>query len=168
MSFEKPITIAKAISEIRSNDFVLPAIQREFVWDAEQIERLFDSLMRGYPIGSFLFWEVEPQNLGEFQFYRFMDSYHERDHQHNEPINLAGNAQSVIAILDGQQRLTALNIGLRGWYAEKLPYYRWDSDHAFPERRLCLNLMGPPDDDVEMAYGFKMLRMDTRSTCFRD
>lgn len=161
MSFEKPTTIAKAISQIRSNDFVLPAIQREFVWDAEQIERLFDSLMRGYPIGSFLFWEVEPQNLGEFQFYRFMDFYHERDHQHNEPINLAGNHQSVTAILDGQQRLTALNIGLRGWYAEKLPYYRWDSDHAFPERCLCLNLMAPPDDDVEMAYGFKMLRTDT-------
>jgi uncharacterized protein with ParB-like and HNH nuclease domain len=68
VSFEKPITIAKAVSEIRTNGFVLPAIQREFVWDAEQIERLFDSLMRGYPIGSFLFWEVEPQNLGEFQF----------------------------------------------------------------------------------------------------
>jgi len=46
MSFEKPITIAKAISEIRSNSFVLPAIQREFVWGAEQIERLFDSLIQ--------------------------------------------------------------------------------------------------------------------------
>jgi hypothetical protein len=89
-----------------------------------------------------------------------MDSYHERDHRRNEPINLAGNHQSVTAILDGQQRLTALNIGLRGWYAEKLPYYRWNNDDAFPKRRLCLNLMGPPDDDVEMAYGFRMLRTD--------
>jgi hypothetical protein len=161
MSFEKPITIAKAVREIQGNNFVLPAIQREFVWNATQIERLFDSLMRGYPIGSFLFWEVEPANLGEFQFYRFMDSYHERDHKHNEPINLAGNHRSVTAVLDGQQRLTALNIGLRGWYAEKLPYYRWDSDNAFPKRRLCVNLMGPPDEDVEMAYGFKMVRSDT-------
>lgn len=160
MSFEKPITIVKAIQEIQSSRFVLPAIQREFVWDADQIERLFDSLMRGYPIGSFLFWEVKPQNLEEFQFYRFMDYYHERDHQHNQPINLAGNNQSVTAVLDGQQRLTALNIALRGWYAEKLPYYRWDSDHAFPKRRLCLNLAGPPEDDMEMAYDFSLVRTD--------
>lgn len=160
MSFEKPLTIEKVIQEIQSSRFVLPAIQREFVWDAGQIERLFDSLMRGYPIGSFLFWEVKPQNLGEFQFYRFMDYYHERDHQHNQPINLAGNHQSVTAVLDGQQRLTALNIALRGWYAEKLPYYRWDSDHAFPKRRLCLNLAGPPEDNMEMAYDFSLVRTD--------
>ena len=40
MGFEKPITIAKAIKEIQDNNYVLPAIQREFVWDAEQIEKL--------------------------------------------------------------------------------------------------------------------------------
>ena len=83
MAFEKPITIQKAIQEIQSNKFVLPAIQREFVWDTEQIENLFDSLMKGYPIGSFLFWEVQPDRIGDFQFYRFMDRYHERDITHN-------------------------------------------------------------------------------------
>jgi len=161
MGFEAPMTVHRAISEIEKSGFVLPAIQRQFVWEAEQIEGLFDSLMRGYPIGSFLFWKVAPQNLGEFQFYRFMDRFHERDYKRNEPINLAGSHQSRIAVLDGQQRLTALNIGLRGWYATRLPYYRWDNDRGFPERRLHLNLLGPPEDDVEMAFGFKMLRMDT-------
>lgn len=158
MGFEKPITIGKVIEGIRSSDYVLPAIQREFVWDAEQIEKLFDSLLRGYPIGSFLFWEVEPEHLGEFQFYRFMDNYHQRDLKRNLPINLKGRPTSVIAVLDGQQRLTALNIGLRGWYAEKLRHYRWDSDHAFPKRRLYLNLLGPTEDDMEFKYEFKMLR----------
>lgn len=158
MGFEKPTTIAKVIEGIQSNDYVLPAIQREFVWDAEQIEKLFDSLLRGYPIGSFLFWEVNPDNLGEFQFYRFMDYYHQRDHKHNQPINLRGRPTSITAVLDGQQRLTALNIGLRGWYAEKLPHYRWDSDHAFPQRRLHLNLLGPAEDDMEFKYEFRMLR----------
>src|SRR5688572_27516035 len=105
MSFQTPITISKAIEAIQSNQYVLPAIQREFVWSSEQIERLFDSLMRGYPISSFLFWQVTPENLTNFQFYRFMDRYHERDHKHNEPIDLVGN-QSVTAVLDGQQRLT--------------------------------------------------------------
>ena len=73
MSFQTPITIAKAIENIQSNHYVLPAIQREFVWSDEQIERLFDSLMRGYPIGSFLFWKIKPEKLTDFQFYRFMD-----------------------------------------------------------------------------------------------
>jgi len=99
------------------------AIRREFVWSVEQIEKLFDSLMRGYPIGSFLFWQIDPQSLDDFRFYRFMDRYHQRDHRHNEPIDLVGK-HSVTAVLDGQQRLTALNIGLKGWYAYKLPWFR--------------------------------------------
>jgi hypothetical protein len=158
MSFKTPITIAEVVRGIQSIDYVLPAIQREFVWDAEQIEKLFDSLLRGYPIGSFLFWEVNPQNLEEFQFYRFMDNYHQRDQKHNQPINLAGRPTGVIAVLDGQQRLTALNIGLKGWYAEKLPYYRWDADRAFPKRRLYLNLLEPLEADVEFKYEFELLR----------
>jgi hypothetical protein len=163
VSFKTPITIAKAINEISSSNYVLPAIQREFVWRARQIEKLFDSLLQDYPIGAFLFWEVKPEHLGEFQFYRFMDAYHERDKRHNDPVNLAGKQTDTIAVLDGQQRLTALNIGLRGTYAYKLPYYRWNSDHAFPKRRLYLNLMEPADD-IELAYQFRMLReRDLRS-----
>ena len=49
------------IDNIHNNRYLLPAIQREFVWRPHQIERLFDSLMRGYPIGSFLFWRVDPE-----------------------------------------------------------------------------------------------------------
>lgn len=156
MGFETPITIEKVIQGIQENKYVLPAIQREFVWDTEQIEKLFDSLMRGYPIGSFLFWKIEPDHLKDFQFYRFMDRFHERDYRHNEPIELVGG-NSVTAVLDGQQRLTALNIGLKGWYANKMPYYRWNSDYAFPEKRLYLNLLNPPDENGN-AYEFKMLQ----------
>lgn len=156
MGFETPITIEKVIQGIQQNKYVLPAIQREFVWDGEQIEKIFDSLMRGYPIGSFLFWKIEPDHLGDFQFYRFMDCFHERDQRHNQPIDLVGDS-SITAVLDGQQRLTALNIGLKGWYANKLPYYRWNNDYAFPKRYLYLNLLNPPEDNGN-AYDFKMLQ----------
>jgi hypothetical protein len=156
MGFETPITIEKVIQGIQTNKFILPAIQREFVWNGDQIEKLFDSLMRGYPIGSFLFWKIEPENINDFQFYRFMDYYHERDHRHNEPIDLIGG-HNVTAVLDGQQRLTALSIGLRGWYANKLPYYRWNSDNAFPPKRLYLNLLKPPADNGD-GFDFKMLQ----------
>jgi hypothetical protein len=156
MAFEKPITILKAIQEIQSNKFVLPAIQREFVWDTEQIENLFDSLMKGYPIGSFLFWEVQPDRIGDFQFYRFMDRYHERDYTHNEPITPPGDRE-VIAVLDGQQRLTALNIGIAGWYAFKLPRYWWNNNRGFPKRELYINLL-EPTDVPQNGYEFKFLR----------
>jgi uncharacterized protein with ParB-like and HNH nuclease domain len=53
-------TIASALSRIQQTNYVLPAIQREFVWKPEQIERLFDSLMQGYPFGTFLFWKIDP------------------------------------------------------------------------------------------------------------
>ena len=47
-------------------------------------------------------------------------------------------------MLDGQQRLTAFNIGLRGSMAIKLPYKWWNSSDAFPKRVLALDLLAPP------------------------
>lgn len=78
MSFQTPITLRKVLDRIASHEYVLPAIQREFVWRADQIARLFDSLMRGYPIGSFLFWEVRRENTRQFKFYDFVRNYHAR------------------------------------------------------------------------------------------
>ena len=43
--YEDPITIAEAIGNIDSRQYLLPGIQRHFVWDTERIERLFDSIM---------------------------------------------------------------------------------------------------------------------------
>jgi len=83
MSFEAPITIRQAVDRIHRKEYVLPSIQREFVWKPEQIIGLFDSLMRGFPIGSFLFWKVEPEHRSEYQFYNFLQHYHERDLRHN-------------------------------------------------------------------------------------
>ena len=109
MAFVEPITIKDAIDNIHRKNYLLPAIQREFVWSVDQIETLFDSLMRDYPISSFLFWEVERKNVDKYQFYEFVREYHERDSYHNPKANLSGES-GIIAILDGQQRLTSLYI----------------------------------------------------------
>ena len=101
------------LDQILRHDLVLPAIQREFVWQPEQICRLFDSLMQGYPFGTFLFWRVEAENSESFKFFDFVLDYHQRDNPHCPPLPTFVN-QRVTAVLDGQQRLTALNIGLRG------------------------------------------------------
>ncbi len=154
MAFIEPITIELAIENIHKRKYLLPAIQREFVWKPEQIEMLFDSLMRDYPISSFLFWEVEKESVNKFQFYEFIRNYHEKKNRHNPKANLNGENE-IIAILDGQQRLTSLYIGLKGTYSYKLPRKRWETDSAFPERFLCLNLTEKaPEEGNEYIFKF--------------
>lgn len=155
MAFVEPITIKEAIDSVHKKVYLLPAIQREFVWGTDQIERLFDSLMRDYPISSFLFWEVEKENIKNFQFYEFIREYHERDNTHNPKADISGE-NGITAILDGQQRLTSLYIGLKGTYSYKLPRKRWDNDTAFPKRKLCLNLLSR-SEDADFVYDFKFL-----------
>ncbi|MEV6055239.1 DUF262 domain-containing protein [Streptomyces sp. NPDC052107] len=136
---------------------MLPAIQREFVWSRDKITRLFDSLMRGYPIGSFLMWHVHEGNAGRFAFYDFMRDYHERDNAHCAPTGPLGN-RAITAILDGQQRLTALNIGLCGSFTAKLPRLWANNPLAYPKKVLYLNLLHRGhDDDLGVEYDFRFL-----------
>eukprot|EP01035_Chromulina_nebulosa_P050300 gene50300-68375_t len=67
-------TVASTIDKINRSYF-LPAIQRPFVWNAEQVLSLFDSLMKGYPISSFLFWDVAPENKPNWQIYKFAENF---------------------------------------------------------------------------------------------
>ena len=153
MAYETPLTIANVIEDISRNRYILPSIQREYVWDTTQIETLFDSLMRGYPIGAFLFWEISKEKIGEYDFYEFLKNYHEKNATHNPKANL-GASDGAIAVLDGQQRLTSLYIGLKGTYAYKLKYHAKNDVKAYPVRKLYLNLLGSPKDGDNM-YDFK-------------
>ena len=159
MAFQTPITIKEALQAIESNEYVLPAIQREFEWGADQIERLFDSLMRGYPIGAFLFWRVDAANVSEYNFYDFVLDYHQKDRRHNARLAEPLHGRDLVAILDGQQRLTALNIGLRGSHATKLPRLWWTNPDAFPKRRLYLNVLAEEKENEDgLKYEFRFLR----------
>ena len=155
MVYQTPITINEAIKKIDSNQYVLPNIQREFEWSTSQIEMLFDSLMRDYPIGTFLFWSVSGENLQKFKFYKFIRNFHEKTGAHNAKLQIHTD-QEKIAVLDGQQRLTSLYLALKGSLARKAPYYRWDSPYAFPEKELYLNLIAESDDS-DIMYDFKFL-----------
>jgi hypothetical protein len=156
MSFQAPITIRKALENIENKRYFMPAIQREFVWETAQIEQLFDSILRGYPIGSLLFWLVSPQNSKEYEFYEFIRDYHELKHSHNQKAEFI-DQREVTAILDGQQRLTALNVGLRGSYASKVKWKRALNPDAYPTRYLYLDLLKPREDDENDTYAFSFL-----------
>ena len=153
-------TIKETLDSIASRGYVLPAIQREFVWRPEQVCNLFDSLMQGYPFGEFMFWRVEAQNAGQYRWYDFVREYHQRDNPHCPELGPIHD-KPLTAVLDGQQRLTAFNIGLRGSMAKKLPYRWWNSSDAFPKRVLALDLLAPPDPDEEGSrYTFEFVNED--------
>ena len=112
--------------------------------------------MQGYPFGTFLFWRIAPEKRQEYQFYDFVRDYHERDNYHCVLLKSLPE-RDLVAVLDGQQRMTALNIGLRGSYAWKLPGKWWSSNDAFPIRHLYLDLLGEPDVETGSEYRFEFL-----------
>lgn len=146
MSFQSPRSIEEMLTAIHKREYLMPAIQREFVWGADQITKLVDSLMRGYPVGSFLLWDVKPETAQSYTFYEFLTNYHERDNPYAGKATVPSGSGTT-AVLDGQQRLTSLNIALYGSFAEKKKYAWWNSADAFPVKRLYLNLVDEPDDE---------------------
>ena len=161
MSFQTPITIKEAVENIENNKFLLPAIQREFVWSHAKIEWLFDSIMRNYPISSFLFWQVEGETKKGYRFYKFINEYREGYKTHNEEISTDG-INDFQAVLDGQQRLTSIYIGLKGSYGYKTYRRKWeDTEHSIPTRHLYLNISNELKDEEDgRIYEFKFLKKD--------
>ena len=157
MSQFKSISIRCALQMIQDYDLVLPAFQREYVWKTEQVERLFDSLMKGYPINSMLFWKVGRTIKGNYRFYKMLDKYIERRQTHNDLFDTSLK-ESFCAIIDGQQRLTSLNLGLRGSYAYRRKRSWVAIDSNYPTRHLYLNLTTRlTEDDSGMTYDFEFM-----------
>lgn len=154
------MSIAAALRQIQEHKLILPSIQREYVWKPSQVVRVFDSVMRGYPVGSFLSWKVLPDTISKFKFYGFMKDYSAFDNRHNPVVDIPAD-RDVVAVLDGQQRLTSLNLGLRGTYAYK-NHGGWSNKAwSYPERRLHLNVVGEaPENELGLKYHFQFLTKD--------
>ena len=140
-------TIKDLISERVGRNTFLPAIQREYVWNPSQVEKLFDSIMCGYPISSFLFWKIREEKKKDWTSYEFIRDF-DQENPHNKEANLDGVNQDIYLVLDGQQRITSINIALRGTY--RFFYRKWRTT------RLYLNLLWDKGDDnpEEMTYQF--------------
>ena len=148
-------SIAEVLRGLNGHKIVLPALQRKYVWETEQIESLFDSLMQGYPIGTFLFWNIDRNSIeGDYTFYDFIKNYDKRRIK-NEKATIYND--KVIAVLDGQQRLTSLYLSLYGSYTEKLPG-KWHSNaDAWEEKFLYINLISIDTEFEDYKYEFKFL-----------
>jgi len=115
----------------------LPNIQRPFVWREDQIERLFDSILREYPIGTLLVWKTK----SKIRRRKFIDNY-KLDIKLTD-FYVPEDEKQKMLVLDGQQRLQSLFIGLLG---------------SYDKRELCLNVLSgdlvAPED---IRYKFKFL-----------
>lgn len=103
--------LVRSLNDREANGgFWLPNIQRPFVWKEEQIERLFDSIMREYPISTLLVWRTRDS----IKHRKFIDNY--RATQRLSDYFVPDNERVKNLVLDGQQRSQSLFIGLRGSY----------------------------------------------------
>lgn len=168
MAYEKK-SIRAIIEDVNSRRIYLPAIQRKYVWGDSQVTKLLDSIMLGYPIGTFLFWKVKKTivNQKDYLMYEFIKDYHERDMYKNpaapQPFSIGSSDETIWAVLDGQQRLTSLYIALQGSMSRKLPNKRWKNDDAFPKKELYFDLHSEKTDDEDISYTFKFLTKEEAS-----
>lgn len=158
-----PDTVEDILPDLNDRVY-LPGLQREFVWSISKIETLFDSLARDYPVGAIIKWNVR-RAREDYYAYEFIKNYIAdsgrvpqalKDEGYMRNNDRADDADEIDAlIIDGQQRLTSLYIGLfgsivtytggKGGTREEAQY--WD------EKKLCVNLLGHPEHDEDGLAG---------------
>ena len=94
------------LTDIERGQIKIPQFQRDFVWTMQKSAALLDSIIKGYPVGTFIFWSTKDRlrsvrNLG------------------NAALPEAKDGETVAFVLDGQQRLTSLYASLRGIKVER-------------------------------------------------
>jgi len=141
-------TIRKIVGFLNNADkdggFWLPNIQRPFVWSEDQICRLFDSILREYPISTLLVWKT----TSGIRRRKFIDNW-------NNTLRLSNfyvpeDSKMKCLVLDGQQRLQSLFIGLCG---------------SYDGRELFIDILSgevAAPDDVKYRFCF----LDSASTTF--
>ncbi len=151
------LSLRKIVSYLNNPEedggFWLPNIQRPFVWSEDQICRLFDSILRQYPISTLLIWKTK---MG-VRRRKFIDNFKEEQRHHLSAFKVPDDEKKKCLVLDGQQRLQSLYIGLCG---------------SYDGRELYLDMLSgqvaAPDD---VRFKFKFLDPKTASfphTRFKD
>lgn len=111
MNFEQPKPDSKKysdlISEIEKGIIKIPKFQREFVWGIDKTAKLLDSILKGYPIGTFILWKTD-ERINDIKNVGNLD------------IPMTPEGTKVEYVLDGQQRITSLFAAYRGASIQKV------------------------------------------------
>jgi len=133
-------TIRKIVDKLNNREeeggFWLPNIQRPFVWGENRICRLYDSIMREYPISTLLVWKTK----AAIRRRKFIDNW--RDGMRVSEYYVPEDENRKVLVLDGQQRLQSLYIGLYG---------------SFNGRELYINILSgdlAAPDDIKYKFSF--------------
>lgn len=118
-------------SDIDSGRIKIPKFQRDFVWNKEQTAKLIDSIIKGFPIGTFIFWKTREElrhikNIG------------------NVDLPDIPKGDAVYYVLDGQQRITSLYAVRKGLRITK-------EGQEVDYKDISINLRYEPDDDEELV-----------------
>jgi hypothetical protein len=111
MNFEQPKPDSKKysdlISDIEKGIIKIPKFQREFVWGIDKTAKLLDSILKGYPIGTFILWKTD-ERINDIKNVGNLD------------IPVTPEGTKVEYVLDGQQRITSLFAAYRGATIQKV------------------------------------------------
>lgn len=106
---------------------LIPDLQRPFRWSPDQVTRLLDSLLRGWPFGTLLLWALDDKKIADIPFRTFWKLV---DRISPEAGSKAGTMDPPVRrgyrmVLDGQQRIQSLVVALSGEAGFKLEDREW-------------------------------------------
>jgi len=118
------------VDDIKGDMYQLPSIQRLFVWKQDQVLKLFDSIMNGFPVGAIIVWTPPENNIRYKTFVKDYETGLIVISQEPHP-----GAKQPYMVLDGQQRLQSLFIGFRGSFDKDQLFLKIDeyADENTPE-----------------------------------
>ena len=125
------LTFSSLMADIEKGNIKIPQFQRDFVWSKEKSAKLLDSIVKGYPIGTFIFWKTKQElralrNLGGIDL----------------PKTPKGDF--ILYVLDGQQRLTSLFASLKGLKIQR-------EDHEDDYSEFYLDLDAADDENIVLT-----------------
>lgn len=145
--------------------YFLPDVQRQYVWSPEQVCGLFDSIMRAYSIGAFYFWSLPGDHGREeiehtfIQHYatepEYPDAFTDCIHTYREIEDGIELTDQIMVVLDGQQRLTALNIGYSGSITRPVVENAQRDPSAWSQETLHVNLLYERNDPGEYGHRYE-------------
>ena len=133
-----------------NQEFFLPPIQRKFVWSMEKIETFFDSLYFGYPVGVPIVWKIKKWDAEICSLYHFQQQAG-IGVEGFDPANEAKPGKEYNVVLDGQQRLTSLFIGRKGWINSKRKGRGLHNRNNIEKLYLCFNLLGDDNKNFKKS-----------------
>jgi len=136
-------TVEKLVRSFAEGEIAIPEIQREYVWDDDQVKNLLDSIDNDYPCGSIILWE--PAGKKDAKLVRDLIKPERRKRYEDSKRN------PKYFLLDGQQRITSLASILmnRDRFREMLP----DLEPEDLPSRLHGNLRRFPTEILAMSDG---------------